>query len=340
MTLRMRTVLTFLLVCLLVHPAAFAEGKGMTVKGVRYFSYAAFTRIVFELETAAPYVLTKAADGRSLRLSAYDGRIALKSPLPAIRDSVVSGIESTGDADAMSIIVRLEAGAGEVKDFSLRGPDRIVLDIARGASAATAPQAGKIAVVVLDAGHGGADAGIVTARGLEKNITLGVAQAIKKILEKDPRFKPLLTRTKDQALSLNDRALAANAADAAVFVSIHAAPGMNDRVFIPDLDDDTGIQAARPASRDFLSFEAGSDRQGMLWGTQQTAHARDSGELGRLIARKLEARDSAEPVQAPLAELKAVDAAAVMLEVGTASDWEKAAAAVAMGIEQYAGKNR
>ena len=47
----------------------------------------------------------------------------------------------------------------------------------------------------------------------------------------------------------------------------------------------------------------------------------------------------AEPVQAPLALLKAVDAAAVMIEIGMEMDRMQAAEAIAKGIEQYVREN-
>lgn len=338
----MRMVIKLILVSLLMLPAAaLSAEKGLSVKGVRYFSYTAFTRIVFEIEAAAPYVFTSAADGRSLLLSSYDGPFALKAKLPLIRDGVVSGVETKEDAGKTFVVIRLDTAAGEVKDFVLRGPDRIVVDITKGAAPPPAvAQPGKPVVIVLDAGHGGNDTGIVTAQGQEKTITLELAQAIKKILQKDPRLKVVLTREKDQTLSLNERAAATNAAGAAVFVSIHTAPGLDDRVYIQDPDEEVGTQAAQPVNRDFLSFEAGSEQQEMLWGRQQAAHAKESGTLGRQLARQIEGKDSVEPVQAPLAGLKAVDAAAAMIEVGTGQDRAKTAEAAAKGIEQYVSENR
>ena len=337
----MRTVIKLIVVCLLMLPAtALPAEKGMTVKGVRYFSYAAFTRIVFELEAAAPYVLTRATDGHSLLLSAYDGTCILKSPLPSIRDSVVSGVERKEDAGRIVVVIRLDAAAGEVKDFVLRGPDRIVVDIAKSAAPAPVLQPGKPVVVALDAGHGGNDTGIVSAQGQEKTITLELAQAIKKILQKDPRLQVVLTREKDQALSLNERAAAANTAGASVFVSIHVAPGMNDRIYIQDPGEDMVAPAAQPVSRNFLSFEAGNEQREMLWDRQQAAHAQESNALGRQLARQLDGKDNAEPLQAPLAGLKAVDAAAVMIEVGAGHNRAKAVEAAAKGIEQYVRENR
>lgn len=334
-------VIKLICMCLLMLPAtALPAEKGLTVKGVRYFSYASFTRIVFEIEAAAPYVLTRAPDGHSLLFSAYDGTFTLKSPLPSIRDGMVSGVERNEDAGRTAVVIRLDAAAGEVKDFVLRAPDRIVVDIAKGTALAAVPQAGKPVVIVLDAGHGGNDTGMVTAQGQEKTITLELAQAIKKILQKDPRLQVVLTREKDQALSFNERSAAANSAGSSVFVSIHVAPGTTDRIYIQDPGEDMSARAEQPVGKNFLSFEAGNEQRGTLWGRQQAAHAQESSILGRQIARQLDGKDNAEPLQAPLANLKAVDAAAVMIEVGAGRNRTKAVDAAAKGIEQYVRENR
>jgi hypothetical protein len=107
------------------------------------------------------------------------------------------------------------------------------------------------------------------------------------------------------------------------------------RVFIQDLLDEPETQTTAPVSGDFLGYEAGSEHLEMLWGKQQAAHARESGALGRQLARQLAGQDGAEPVQAPLVLLKAVDAAAVMIEIGMEMDRLQAAETIAKGIERY-----
>ena len=337
----MRMVLKLVILCILVLPAAVsASEKGLVVKGVRYSSYAAFTRVVFEIEAASPYVLTKTADGRSLMLTAYEGPLAVKSSLPTVHDGVVSGLEVKEEARRTYLVVHLDGAAGEVKDFVLRGPDRIVLDISRGVPTSTAVQPGRVTVIVLDPGHGGRESGIVTAQGYEKTFTLDLAHEIKKNLQKNARLKVILTREKDLALSLDDRAAFSNAVGATIFVSFHGAPGKGARVLIQDLVDDAGAEALPPVSGDFIGFEAVSEQQEMLWGRQQTAHARESGDLGRMLARQLMDKEPADAVQVPLAGLKSVDAAAVMVEVGMEQDRSRTAEAVAGGIEQYAREYR
>ena len=336
----MRTKILLIFLTLLTPLADLgAVEKGLTVKGVRYSTYPAFTRIVFEVEDAAPYVLTRSQDNRSIMLGSYEGPLVFKSPLPLIRDAVVAGLEPWEEGGRTYAVIRLDASAGPVKDFTLRGPDRIVIDISKsGSSAPSVPRAEQAVLVVLDPGHGGKDSGLLTGQGVEKAANLELAQAVKKILRKADRFKVMLTREKDQALTLDERAGMANAAGAVVFVSIHAGPGSEARVYIQDLVDESGASAspsARPSGNDFIGFESENVQQKQAWGRQQAAHVQQSGGLGRMMARRLTAREGAEPVQAPLAGLTAVDAAAVLAEIGIEYDRARAAEAIAGGIEQY-----
>jgi len=337
----MRKWINIISLLLFLLPAgAGAAEKGLTVAGVRYAAYAAFTRIVFEVESAAPYVLTRSQDGHSIMLGSYEGPFVLKSPLPMIHNGVVVGMEPWVEAGRTYALIRLDANAGPVKDFTLRAPDRIVIDIANNGTAAPQVHAtDRPIVVVLDPGHGGKDVGLLTGQGIEKNINLELALAVRKILQlyKTARIKVVLTRDRDQSLSLDERAALANAAGGSIFVSIHTASADESRVYIQDIVDESGATTVQdhPVNGDFLGYEAEREQQNMVWGKQQGAHEEQSGELGRKIARLLAGNDSAEPVQASLAGLRAVDAAAVMVEVGTLQNRGHAADAIAGGIEQY-----
>jgi len=321
-------------------PDAMSSEKGLAIKNVRFFSYAAFTRIVFELDAAAPYVVMKSDNGRSVTLSAYNGPLSVTASMPAVRDGVVKTVELRQESSRTTIVVLLDAAAGEVKDFVLRGPDRIVLDIMKGAVPAPVAQAESRKLIVLDPGHGGSkDVGIVTAQGQEKAMTLEIAEAIKLHLrKKNSDFIVTLTRERDQMLSLDDRAGAANAAGAMLFVSIHAASGAGTRVYIVDPDEGS-LAAAPAANKTFLDFDSATEQQERVWGSQQASHTKASGELGRRLALSL-GMSGGEPVQAPLAGLKAIDAAAVIVEVGMGQDRSWVAEAVAEGIASYVRENR
>jgi N-acetylmuramoyl-L-alanine amidase len=75
--------------------------------------------------------------------------------------------------------------------------------------------------IILDPGHGGNDPGARTATGLwEKEITLDVANRLRTLLVQ-AGFEVLLTRERDETISLRERAQFANYQRADVFVSIH-----------------------------------------------------------------------------------------------------------------------
>lgn len=82
--------------------------------------------------------------------------------------------------------------------------------------------AAKDFVVVLDAGHGGHDAGAVGRISKEKNINLKVALEVGRMLERNcPDVRVVYTRKTDKFIPLHGRADIANHAKADLFVSIH-----------------------------------------------------------------------------------------------------------------------
>ncbi len=75
--------------------------------------------------------------------------------------------------------------------------------------------------VVLDPGHGGPALGTRTPQGLiEKELTLDIAERLRKLLEQDA-FEVVMTREADRDVSLERRGTLANEAGADIFVSIH-----------------------------------------------------------------------------------------------------------------------
>jgi N-acetylmuramoyl-L-alanine amidase len=81
----------------------------------------------------------------------------------------------------------------------------------------------KIDVVIVDAGHGGEDYGAIGQNGSrEKDVTLSMAKKLAALIRKEKLFKVVMTRDRDKAVSLEERAKIANDAGADLFVSIHA----------------------------------------------------------------------------------------------------------------------
>jgi len=91
---------------------------------------------------------------------------------------------------------------------------------------------GEKKLVIIDPGHGGKDSGAVGVnRILEKKVVLDIALRLKTLLEKDGRYKVLMTRKRDSFISLQNRTNIANKNGAAIFVSIHANASKNKRLY-------------------------------------------------------------------------------------------------------------
>ena len=80
----------------------------------------------------------------------------------------------------------------------------------------------KTFTLVIDAGHGGHDAGAVGAISKEKNINLNVALAFGRLVEANcPDVNVVYTRKTDIFIPLNERANIANRHKADLFISVH-----------------------------------------------------------------------------------------------------------------------
>jgi N-acetylmuramoyl-L-alanine amidase len=91
----------------------------------------------------------------------------------------------------------------------------------------TTPKQKVVRTIVIDAGHGGSDAGAKGAYSYEKDICLAISQRLQQQMAKDhPDVKLLMTRTTDSYPALHTRANYANNNKGDLFLCIHvnAAP--------------------------------------------------------------------------------------------------------------------
>ena len=79
-----------------------------------------------------------------------------------------------------------------------------------------------VRTVVIDAGHGGKDPGAVGKNLLEKDVTLLIAKELERTLRDTDGYRPVMIRSGDKFVALDDRYQNARKLGADLFVSIHA----------------------------------------------------------------------------------------------------------------------
>nr|WP_321466495.1 N-acetylmuramoyl-L-alanine amidase [uncultured Desulfobulbus sp.] len=78
-----------------------------------------------------------------------------------------------------------------------------------------------VKTIVIDPGHGGKDPGAMAFGLKEKDITLGIAKKLARLLTTTHHYQVVLTRSKDVYIPLEKRTAMANAKKADLFISIH-----------------------------------------------------------------------------------------------------------------------
>jgi N-acetylmuramoyl-L-alanine amidase len=156
--------------------------------------------------------------------------------------------------------------------------------------------------IVIDAGHGGKDAGAVGPHGtLEKEANLQIALALAKVLNNEGRFKVILTRTDDRFLTLQERSSIANKAKADLFISLHCNAGLKSDAhgfevfFLSEKasDDDAAAVARRENAVVELEGIAGKARhelEGLLWSLARNEHMNDSSAIAGHITLQVAQR--------------------------------------------------
>ncbi|SHH18149.1 N-acetylmuramoyl-L-alanine amidase [Bradyrhizobium erythrophlei] len=183
-----------------------AAGRGL-IKAFRYgLVMPGGSRIVFDLtgpaRIANSYVLD-AANGQPPRLvlefEEVDRTTFVQSLAPESRPELKPAIADAA-ASVASVAAPVEAAA----------PAKPI------AGADSRP------VIVIDAGHGGLDNGTQASGESEKNLVLGFALALRDRIEKNGKYRVVMTRTDDTFIPLDDRVKIARNQSASLFVSIHA----------------------------------------------------------------------------------------------------------------------
>ncbi|MEJ0006138.1 MAG: N-acetylmuramoyl-L-alanine amidase [Steroidobacteraceae bacterium] len=141
--------------------------------------------------------------------------------------SVASQAQSNGDL-RLTIFLSRSAPVASKWDSANKSAPALVLSLQSGTrrlvQAAHAPrETGRDIVIAVDAGHGGEDPGATGHAGVhEKDVVLAIARALARRINSEPGMRAVLTRDRDEFLTLRERIRRARAAPADLFISIHA----------------------------------------------------------------------------------------------------------------------
>lgn len=198
--------------------------------------------------------------------------------------------------------------------------------------------------IAIDPGHGGKDPGAIGKNlGIyEKNVTLSIARELKVLLDKDPNFKGVLTRSSDYYISVPERSEIARKYKANFLVSIHADSSLNSdqrgaSVWVLSnrrANDEMGQWLEDDEKRSELLGGAGkvlsNNNDKYLDQTVldlQFGHSQRTGyELGNSILRRFARVTSlsrSTPQHASLGVLRSPDIPSVLVETGFLSNMEE-----------------
>lgn len=286
-----------------------AEPPSATLRGIEVYGavadagqdrHAGGVRIVLSFE-GAPLFRQRLwpADGvLPARLSIELQDTGSSRALPVSRAVGRGGLQRVRlDESGPRVVLDLDPGA-VARVFYLTEPYRVIIDVSPDGdeqlTARRARPSPRQPLIVLDPGHGGGEPGAVNEDyGLvESEIALDLARRVaEQLLLSLPGSRVLLTRSSDEARSLEERAALANAMEADAFVSIHlnasAEPVRKGGVTTFVLDTTQDRQALRLAARENgTGVAAVSAMQGLLARLHRTDQLRGSRALAEQIQER------------------------------------------------------
>jgi N-acetylmuramoyl-L-alanine amidase len=252
-----RSILIVGLFLLLAAAPFFAEqDQRAEIINLRYHTHPNFTRIVLDIGKLREYSFGELSDPGRIYVDVLQAKLnpILEGQGYPIKTDYLSHIRIAQKVPS-TVRVAADVDFGKLESYRVYhifDPFRVVIDIyPRKAPASEAGPLPKdapvqppdplksgytlirqlglgVKTIVLDPGHGGTDPGCLGKSGSrEKDVTLDVALALKKMLVEKNGFNVILTRESDIFVPLEDRTVIANQKRADLFVSIHANSSRN-----------------------------------------------------------------------------------------------------------------
>ena len=301
----------------------------------------------FEIEKGSSFLLVKISIDIPFRIQKdpFDSRIIRSYGWTKGRDYYILTIKTkirdfSYDYFVLDDPTQLVIDFSKADDESRRG-DRDAQSLLDPALSRERDQSStqEIQTIVIDPGHGGMEPGAQGKYGtLEKDIALAIGLKFKAVIEKNLPVRVVMTRDKDERVSLENRAAIANFEKADLFISIHAnssyrkdAHGSESFFLSREASDDEARMLAylenNPAE---VEKGIGGDSEDeitmILWDMAQSAYLKESSLLAETFQEELnfllKTRNRGIK-QAPFRVLTGVACPAVLVEVAFISNPEE-----------------
>lgn len=331
--------------------------------------YEDYSRVIITLPSDLPFSLEQ--DG-SLLLVKLQSQLSFRLRSDPVESRLVKAFSWVKSGNVFIVVIQLRNERFRYDSFRIESKRQLVIDFfdptgrpagwkAKSPPPQSPPEAGAeedapappaaapaetppplakgIRTIVIDPGHGGLEVGAKGKFGtLEKNITLGISQKLKAVIEKSLAFHVELTRDKDIDVSLEDRAAMANNLRAELFISIHTnssyrrnANGSETYFLSLNASDEEARRLAylENTSADIdRPIDNGSQDELMmiLWDMAQSAYIKQSQRLAEIIQDELNSLLGTKDrgiKQAPFKVLTGVACPAVLVEVAFISNPEE-----------------
>ena len=337
-------------------------GSPAKVQDIRHWSTPSYTRVVVDLDSPVKYThhLLKPDPDREkprrLYLDLQDARVSsqIDQAVP-IGDGLLQRARAAQHTKKTVRVVLDMEQVGGYKVFHLHEPFRIVTDVQRADKVPSrkeppgrGPEKGLSGVgpaeptqslatqlglnvkkIVIDPGHGGKDPGCYVGNGImEKDIVLDLGKILARAIRENIGCEVVLTREKDEFLTLEQRTAIANMEKADLFISLHVNAHKSRRIWGLEtyfLNMATDERAVMVAARENATSEKNiSDLQAILndlmlntkiHESSRLAHAIQNGLVSG-IKKRYEMVKSLGVKQAPFYVLIGAQMPAVLIEAG------------------------
>ena len=337
------------LVLLAGHKTTFAKSSS-ALTGIRVSQTSdSHTRVVFDLSTGTEHILFTLDNPRRIVIDLKRTRESAALVVGKQNTSLMRGIRSAKrGSDTLRVVLDLKNSV-RPRSFFLK-PDgksghRLVVDL-HATNLSPTPiitsqqqrqKQKKEFIIAIDPGHGGRDPGAIGRKGTrEKDVTLAVAKKMKALINREPGYKAILTRDRDQFVILRNRVKKARDNRADLFISLHADSFRSPRAEGASVYALSLSGASTEAARRIAEKENASDLLGgisladkddliasVLLDLSQTATIQDSLQFGSNVLknlRKVSKLNNKRVQQAGFAVLKAPDMTSILIETAFISN--------------------